>query len=95
MAISEDVSEEYTDVSHSEDLPQENDHNLLFDPLEVELLISLNSLTSISAPQTLKLIGYLKHRKVIILVEAPIILFIAALPKRQCAMYVQSTIFKS
>jgi transcriptional regulatory protein LevR len=39
-------------------------------PLEVEPIISLNSLTGFSAPQTLKLIGYIKHRKVIILVDS-------------------------
>jgi hypothetical protein len=40
------------------------------DPPEVEPVISLNSLTGFSAPQTLKLIGYIKHRKVIILVDS-------------------------
>jgi hypothetical protein len=40
------------------------------DPPEVELVISLNALTSFSAPQTLKLIGYIKHQKVIILVDS-------------------------
>jgi hypothetical protein len=40
------------------------------DPPKVELIISLNALTGFSAPQTLKLIGYIKHRKVIILVDS-------------------------
>ena len=40
------------------------------DPPEVELVISLNSLTRFFAPQTLKLIGYIKHWKVIILVDS-------------------------
>jgi 3-dehydroquinate synthetase len=40
------------------------------DPPEVGPLISLNSFTGFSAPQTLKLIGYIKHRKFIILVES-------------------------
>jgi hypothetical protein len=40
------------------------------DPPEVEPIISLNALTGFSAPQTLKLIGYIKHRKVIILVDS-------------------------
>jgi hypothetical protein len=70
MAIYEDVSKEDVDVSHFEDLPQAYDHTPPSDPLEVELLISLNALTGISAPQTLKLIGYIKHRKVIILVDS-------------------------
>jgi len=40
------------------------------DPLKVEPIISLNALTGFSTPQTLKLIGYIKHQKVIILVES-------------------------
>jgi hypothetical protein len=40
------------------------------DPLEVEPIISLNTLTGLSTPQTLKLIGYIKKRKVIILVDS-------------------------
>jgi hypothetical protein len=40
------------------------------DPPEVEPIISLNSLTGFSAPQTLKLIVYINHRKVIILVDS-------------------------
>jgi hypothetical protein len=39
-------------------------------PPEVEPVISLNDLTGFSAPQTLKLIGYIKHQKVIILVDS-------------------------
>jgi hypothetical protein len=39
-------------------------------PLEVEPVISLNDRTRFYAPQTLKLIGYIKHRKVIILVDS-------------------------
>jgi hypothetical protein len=39
-------------------------------PTEVELVISLNALTGFSASQTLKLIGYIKHRKVIIMVDS-------------------------
>jgi hypothetical protein len=40
------------------------------DPPEVEPVISLNALTGFSTPQTLNLIGYIKHRKVIILVDS-------------------------
>ena len=68
MSISGDFSEEDVDVSHFEYLPQEDDHTPPSDPLEVVLLISLYSLTCISTPQTIKLIGYIKHRKLIILV---------------------------
>jgi hypothetical protein len=37
---------------------------------EVEPIISLNCLTGFSVTQTLKLIGYIKHQKVIILVDS-------------------------
>jgi hypothetical protein len=40
------------------------------DSPKVEPIISLNALTGFSTPQTLKLIGYIKHRKVIILVDS-------------------------
>jgi hypothetical protein len=40
------------------------------DPPEVEPVISLNVITGLSTPQTLKLIGYIKHQKVIILVDS-------------------------
>jgi hypothetical protein len=39
------------------------------DPPEVDPLISLHTLTGFLTPQTIKLIGYIKHRKVIILVD--------------------------
>jgi hypothetical protein len=61
MAISEDVEAPLVSVS-----PEPTD----ITPLEVELVISLNALTSFSALQTLKLISYIKHRKVIILVDS-------------------------
>jgi hypothetical protein len=56
MAISEDVVEEDVMIPLLEYIPQEDDHTPPSDPLEVEPLISLNSLTGIFAPQTLKLI---------------------------------------
>jgi hypothetical protein len=61
MAISEDVSEEEVEAPPVVELPKPTDLTLPSDPLEVELVISLNALTSFSAPQTLKLIGYIKH----------------------------------
>jgi hypothetical protein len=70
MAISEDVSDEDVEVSPEEALPQEDDITPPSDPPKVEPLISLNALTGFSAPQTLKLIGYIKHMKVIILVDS-------------------------
>jgi hypothetical protein len=77
--------------------PEPTDMTPPSDPPEVEPVISLNALTGFSAPQTLKLIGYIKHRRSssLLTVEAPIILFIAAFPKKLIAISVQSIIFKS
>jgi purine nucleoside phosphorylase len=50
--------------------PEPTDMTPPSDPPEVEPVISLNALTGFSAPQTLKLIGYIKHQKVIILVDS-------------------------
>jgi len=50
--------------------PEPTDITPHLDPLEVEPVISLNALTGFYAPQTLNLIGYIKHRKVIILVDS-------------------------
>jgi hypothetical protein len=50
--------------------PEPTDITPPLDPPEVEPIISLNFLTSFSAPQMLKLIGYIKHRKFIILVDS-------------------------
>jgi hypothetical protein len=70
MAISEDVSEEDVEAPLVSVSPEPTDITPPSDPPEVELVISLNALTGFSAPQTLKLIGYIKHRKVIILVDS-------------------------
>jgi hypothetical protein len=69
VAISKDVSDEEVEFSPKEEIPKTNDPTMPSDPLEVEQLISLNAITCFSAPQTLKLIGYTKQRKVIILVD--------------------------
>jgi hypothetical protein len=61
MAISEDITEEEVDTPLVPDSPEITDINPPFDPPEVEPIISLNSLTRFSSPQTLKLIGYIKH----------------------------------
>jgi hypothetical protein len=61
MAISEDIQEEYVDNSPMPESPEIYEINPPSDPPEVEPLISLNALTGFSAPQTLKLIGYIKH----------------------------------
>jgi hypothetical protein len=50
--------------------PEPTDMTPPSDPPKVEPVISLNALTGFSSPQTLKLIGYIKHRKVIILVDS-------------------------
>jgi hypothetical protein len=70
MAISEDISEEDDETPLVSESPEITNITPPSDPPEVEPVISLNSLTSFSTPQTLKLIGYIKHRKVIILVDS-------------------------
>jgi hypothetical protein len=79
------------------ELPEPTDITPPLDPPEVEPVISLNALTGFSAPQTLKLIGYIKHRRSSssLTVATPIILFIVALPKKLIAISMQSTTFKS
>jgi hypothetical protein len=69
MAMSEDIFEEDVVLLPMEELPPPYDLTPPSDPLDIDLVISLNSLTRFSAPQTLKLIGYIKNRKVIILVD--------------------------
>jgi hypothetical protein len=70
MAISKDVSEEDVEAPLVSESPEPTDITPPLDHPEVELVISLNSLTSFSSPQTLKLIGYIKNMKVIILVDS-------------------------
>jgi hypothetical protein len=70
MVISEDVLEEDVEAPLVSMSPKPTDITPPSDPPKVELFISLNSLTGFSAPQTLKLIGYIKNRKVIILVDS-------------------------
>jgi hypothetical protein len=70
MAISEDVSKEDVEAPLVSVSPEPTDITPPSDPPEVEPVISLNSLTGFFAPKTLKLIGYIKHMKVIILVES-------------------------
>jgi hypothetical protein len=72
MAISEDVVDEETEASHEVELPEPAHITLPYYPHKVEPFISLNALTGFSAPQTLKLIGYIKNRKVIILIDSGI-----------------------
>jgi hypothetical protein len=68
MAIYEDVVDDETKASHVVELPKPTHITFPSDALEVEPIISLNALTDFSTPQTLKLIGYIKNQKVIILI---------------------------
>ena len=65
MAISEDVEAPLVSVS-----PKPTDMTPPSDPPEVEIVISLNYLIGFSSPQTLNIIGFIKHRKVIYLVDS-------------------------
>jgi hypothetical protein len=69
MVIYEDVANEEAEFSPVEDLPPTNAPSPPFDPQKFQPLISLHALTGFSAPQTLKLIGYIKHKKVTILIH--------------------------
>jgi hypothetical protein len=70
MAVSKDILEEDIETPLVFESPETPDITPPSDPPEVEPIISLNALTGFSAPQTLKLIGYIKHHKVIILVDS-------------------------
>jgi hypothetical protein len=70
MAMIEDPPNEDVVSPSVEELPPPSDLTLPSDPPEVDPVISLNALTRFSAPKTLKLIGYIKNQKVIILVES-------------------------
>jgi hypothetical protein len=69
MAISEDISEEDVETPLVFESPESTNITPPSDPPEVEPIISLNALTGFT-PKTLKLIGYIKHQKVIILVDS-------------------------
>jgi hypothetical protein len=70
MAISEDILKENVATPLVSESPKTPDITPPSDPLEVEPVIFLNALTGFSAPQTLKIISYIKHQKVIILVDS-------------------------
>jgi hypothetical protein len=63
MVVTEDLSDEDVVVPPVEELPPPSDLTLPSDPPEVDPVISLNALTGFSAPQTLKLIGYIKNQE--------------------------------
>jgi hypothetical protein len=68
MVISEDVPKEDVIVPLVEEPSLPDATHEPADPPDIDPRISLHALTGFSAPQTLKLIGYIKHIKVIILV---------------------------
>jgi hypothetical protein len=70
MAISEDISEEDVETPLVFESLEITDITPPSDPPEVEPIIFLNALTGFSAPQTLKLISYIKHKKFIIMVDS-------------------------
>jgi len=70
MAISKYVSREEVEAPPVDESPEPTVLTPPLNPPEVELVISLNDLTDFFAPQTLKVIGYIKHRKFIILVDS-------------------------
>ena len=70
MAISGDISKEDVETPLVSESPETTDITPPSDPPKVESIISLNALTRFSTPQTLKLIGYIKHWMVIILVDS-------------------------
>jgi hypothetical protein len=70
MAMFEDISEEAVETPLVFESPEITDITPPSDPPEVEPVISLNALTGFSSPQTLKLISYIKHQKVVILVDS-------------------------
>jgi hypothetical protein len=69
MAISKDVSEDDVEGPPLVKSPEPTDMTPTSEPPEVEPIIFLNDLSRFSSPQTFKLIGYIKHQKVIILVD--------------------------
>jgi hypothetical protein len=70
MAISKEISEEDEETPSMLESLESTDITPPSNPTKVEPIISINSLTAFSTPQTLKLIGYIKHWKVIILVDS-------------------------
>jgi hypothetical protein len=66
MVISKDISEEDVETPLLSESPKTIGITPPSDPPKVEPIISLNALTGFSASQTLKLINYIKHQKVII-----------------------------
>jgi hypothetical protein len=69
MSVTKDISEEDGFFLPMEELLPPSNMTPPSNPPNVDAVISLNSLTGFSIPQTLKLISYIKNRKVIILLD--------------------------
>jgi hypothetical protein len=70
MAISEDVSKEEVKAPPMAESPEHTDLTPPSDHPKFESVISLNSIIGFSSPQTIKLIGYINHWNLIILVDS-------------------------
>jgi hypothetical protein len=97
MEISKDISEEDVENPLVSESCETTDITPPSDPPKVEPVISLNALIGFSTPQTLKLIvtSSIRRSSLWLIVEAPIILFISALPKKIIATSISSIISKS
>jgi hypothetical protein len=97
MAISKDVVEDEIEVSHDAELPEPNSITPPSNPTKIEPIIYLNALTSFFAPQTLKIIGYIKNRKVIIIIDSGIThnFIHRCISQEPIVISMQSTIFKA
>jgi hypothetical protein len=97
MAIPEDILEEDVETPLVSESHETTNITPPTNPAKVELVISLNALTNFSTLQTLKLIGYIKHGKVIILVDSGSThnFIHRMLPKKLIATSMSSIISKS
>jgi hypothetical protein len=69
MAIYKDISNEEVDARTREEVTPITKEVPLLDQTSEEPQISFHALTSISSPQTLKSVSYIKQWKVIVLIE--------------------------
>jgi hypothetical protein len=97
MAIFEDISEEDIETPLVFESPETPDITPPSDPPEVEPVISLNAFTGFSVSQTLNssVTSSIRRSSFWLIVEAPIILFIAALLKKLISTSMPSIISKS
>jgi hypothetical protein len=69
MVILEDISDDEAKIVHLEVLHHFVEYIPHPNLWDVESCISMHALTSLFAPQTLKMIGYIKNHKVIVLID--------------------------